>query len=295
MSNPTQQGHLIVLHGPTASGKTALAIELANKLNCEILSFDSRQFYREMSIGTAVPSAQELAAAPHHFIHDRSILNPISSGQYEKEALKLLDKLLATSPYAIMVGGSGLYASAVTVGFDDLPHDEHIRLQLNALTIQELQMQLKELDPAFHNIVALDNRRRVQRAVEVCLLTKQPYSSLRTNTAQKRPFKITEISIEIPRQTLYDRINQRVDAMIEMGLEQEARRLEPHKHLQTLQTVGYREFFDYFDGTQPSLDETIRLIKQNTRHYAKRQLTWLRSKSQISPLTPQSIANLSFL
>lgn len=295
MNNSFEQNHLIVLHGPTASGKTALAIELAHKLECDIISFDSRQFYREMSIGTAVPTAQELTAAKHYFIHDRSIQKPLSSGQYETEALELLNEKFRSSKYALIVGGSGLYATAITTGFDDLPRDENIRTDLNQLSLEELKAKLYILDPEFYNLVAQDNHRRVQRAVEVCLITGQKYSSLRTNSQKERPFKITEISIDRPRQELYNRINQRVDVMIAQGLELEARSLSPYQDYSALQTVGYREFFNYFNGTQPSIDEVVRLIKQNTRHYAKRQLTWLRSKPQITSLTEQQILDLSFL
>ncbi len=276
----TKQKHLVVVHGPTAVGKTAIAIELAKALNCEILSCDSRQFYRQMHIGTAVPSPEELSEVKHHFIQDRSIEQPISSGKYENEALELLNDLFEHSPYAVVVGGSGLYAAALTDGLDDLPRDEKVRETLKTLSIEELQQKLEVLDPHYYNTVELNNRRRVERAVEVSTICGVPYSTLRTGRPKERPFTIIEVALVRPREELYQRIDQRVDIMLEEGLEAEVRSLVEHRELSALQTVGYREFFDYFDG-KTDLDEAVRLIKRNSRRYAKRQMTWIRSRANV--------------
>lgn len=278
------KGLLIVLHGATGVGKTSVAIELSRHLGgVPILSHDSRQFYREMTIGTAVPTPEELSAAQHYFIHDRSVHTPLSAGGYENEALTLLDTVFKDSPQAIMVGGTGLYAHAITHGLDPLPGNTQVRNALNNTPLDDLLKSLLELDPAFYHTVDRANRARVQRAVEVCMGTGQPYSTLRTATAKERPFRIIEIALERPRDILYERINRRVEIMVEQGLEQEALALMPLRALAPLQTVGYREFFDYFDG-KTSRERAIELIKQNTRHYAKRQMTFIRSNEAATHL-----------
>ncbi len=275
-----KQKNLVVVHGPTAVGKTAIAIELAKALGCEILSCDSRQFYRQMRIGTAVPSPEELSQVKHHFIQDRSIEEPISSGEYENEALALLEKVFEKSPYAVVVGGSGLYAAALTDGLDDLPRDSQLREELKTLSLEELQQKLEILDPEYYNTVELNNRRRVERAVEVSTICGVPYSTLRTGCPKQRPFTISEVALVRPREELYQRIDQRVDIMLEEGLESEVRSLLEHRELSALQTVGYREFFDYFDG-KTDFEEAVRLIKRNSRRYAKRQMTWIRSRANV--------------
>ncbi|MFI3294507.1 MAG: tRNA (adenosine(37)-N6)-dimethylallyltransferase MiaA [Rikenellaceae bacterium] len=286
MQNKTKD--LIVVHGATAVGKTATAILLAQQLGCDIINCDSRQFYRQMRIGTAVPSPEELALVTHHFIHDRSVDEPISSGGYESEAMELLSKLFTTGDCAIVAGGSGLYAAALTDGLDSLPKDDSLREELHQIALEELQEELQLLDPIYYTQIDICNRRRVERAVEVCRLTGKPYSALRTNSKKERPFNIIEIALEREREELYQRIDLRVDMMIRQGLIEEARSLIDYRALSALQTVGYRELFDHFDG-KTSLDEAITLIKRNSRRYAKRQMTWLRSREQIRYFAPSEL------
>jgi tRNA dimethylallyltransferase len=271
---------LIVIAGPTAVGKTATAIKLAQQLNTEIISADSRQFYREMSIGTAKPDAEELAQAKHHFIDSYSVTENFTVGDFEKQALQLLEELFKTHNQVIMVGGSGLFIQAVTQGFDDLPTaDPEVREQLNRKLaekgIEHLQQKLKEADPDYYNQVDLNNPQRLIRALEVFEATGKPFSSYRKAATNTRPFESIKIVLNLPREELYDRVNRRVDIMVEQGLVEEVRSLLLYRHLNALNTVGYSELFDYFDG-KTDLQTAINLIKQNTRRFAKRQLTWFR-------------------
>ncbi len=272
--------YLLVVIGPTAIGKTALSIKLAQHFRCEIVSCDSRQFFKEMRIGTAVPDACELAAAPHHFIHSKSIFEPYNVGDFENDAIAKLDELFETSDFAILVGGSGLYVNAVLQGFDDFPEvPETIRLDLldkyKRDGISFLQNELRQRDPDYYKIVDVDNPQRIMRALEVCLATGQPYSAFRKQKKNPRNFTPVIIGLEAERQVLYDRINHRVDLMMEAGLFKEAKTLYPHRNLNSLQTVGYRELFAHLDG-EITLDFAVEEIKKNTRRFAKRQLTWFK-------------------
>lgn len=274
------QKKLITVVGPTASGKTSLAISIARHFGCEILSCDSRQFFREMQIGTAAPTEPELALAPHHFVHHKSIFEEYSVGDYEKDALKLLDDLYQRYENAVLVGGSGLYVNAVLKGFDSFPPiDGFVRESLqqayDANGIDWLRERLEKLDPAYYQKVDTSNPQRMMRALEVCIGTGKPYSSFLAGNLARRPFTPVVIGLTAERELLYDRINQRVDMMISDGLVDEARRLYPYRHLNALQTVGYRELFEYFDGFI-DLETAVEEIKKNTRRFAKRQLTWFR-------------------
>ena len=271
---------LIVIAGPTAVGKTAIAIQVAKHYNTVVLSADSRQFYREMSIGTAKPDADELAAVKHHFIDSHSIHENFSVGDFEKQALALLDKLFKEYDAVIMAGGSGLYIKAVCEGFDNLPvADAGTRDKLNKdfteFGIKHLQELLKEVDPDYYEQVDIQNPQRLIRALEVFETTGKPISYYRKSTVNKRPFNIVKIGLNLPRDILYQQINYRVDKMLELGLLDEVRSLIPHRGLNALNTVGYSELFDHFDGNI-DLESALELIKQNTRHFAKRQLTWFR-------------------
>ena len=276
---------LIVVAGPTASGKTAAAIALAQHFNTVVISADSRQFFREMSIGTAKPTEAELAAAPHYFINSHSITQPFSVGDFERECLALLDELFKKYEVVIMAGGSGLYIRAVTEGFDELPTaDPDIRDRLNtelaANGITALQERLKEADPAYYAEADINNPQRVIRALEVYEATGNPISSYRTAKVNKRPFHIIKFGLDMPREKLYDRINRRVDIMIKDGLLEEVAALKPYREYNALNTVGYSELFDFFDG-KTDMDTAIGNIKQNTRRFAKRQLTWFRKDKEV--------------
>lgn len=279
MSLP-DNNYLLVVIGPTAIGKTALAIRLAQHFQCEILSCDSRQFFKEMTLGTAVPSTEELRAVPHHFIQHISIQDSYSVGDFERDAISLLDRLFEKNKIQVMVGGSGLYVNAILEGLDEFPPiDPSIREQLN-LALEEkglatLQAQLKELDPVHYEKVALDNPQRVIRALEVSIGTGQPYSSFLAKRNTKRNFIPLVVGLEAPREIMYDRINKRVDLMLEAGLLNEVEALIPYQELNALQTVGYRELFHYFNG-KSTLEEAIEEIKKNTRRFAKRQITWFK-------------------
>lgn len=271
---------LISIVGPTAIGKTALSIKLAQYFNTEIISSDSRQFYKEMYIGTAVPSPEELKATKHHFIQHKSVEEDYTVGDFERDAIEAIEGIHKNNPSAIMVGGSGLYVKAVTKGLDNFPEvDKTIRHQLNkelkSLGIQSLQDKLMVLDPIAFETIAIDNPQRVVRALEICIGTNKPYSSFLTNPEKKRPFKTILVGLDADRSIIYDRINQRVDIMIEDGLIKEAENLFPLRHLNALNTVGYKELFQYLKGHY-TLDFAISEIKKNTRRFAKRQLTWFR-------------------
>lgn len=281
---------LIVIVGPTGSGKTDLSIRLALHYRAPILSTDSRQVYRSMPIGTAQPTDEQLRTVEHHFIASHDIKDRLNCGEYEVQALACLEKLFAQHDDVVAVGGSGLYVRALCEGMDELPQaDEALRRELERRLADEgigaLAEQLRELDPRYYEEVDRSNPARVVRALEVCLQTGRPYSAQRTGVRRERPFRIIKIGVDLPREVLYDRINRRVDAMVAEGLEAEARRLYPHRELNALQTVGYREFFDCFDG-RVTRDEAVELIKRNTRRYAKRQLTWFRRDPGIRWFAP---------
>ncbi|UJH67592.1 tRNA (adenosine(37)-N6)-dimethylallyltransferase MiaA [Allomuricauda sp. SCSIO 65647] len=276
---------LVCVVGPTAIGKTRLAIALALHFETEIISADSRQFYREMTIGTAVPSEEELHAVPHHFIQHKSIFEPYSVGDFEQDALALLKKLFQTKDVVIMVGGSGLYVDAVVKGLDDFPEiDPSVRRSLvSALKekgIGYLQEELKQHDPEHYKNVDLQNPHRLIRALEVCLVSKKPYSSFLKKRKAKRFFKTIYTGLHADRPVIYDRIDRRVDLMLANGLVEEAKSLFEHKALNALQTVGYKELFAHFGG-HGSYEEAVSEIKKNTRRFAKRQLTWYRKNENI--------------
>ncbi len=276
---------LICVVGPTAIGKTSLAIAIAKTFSTEVISADSRQFYKEMSIGTATPSKEELEVVKHHFIQNRSIFDDYSVGDFERDALKQLDKLFEIHHILILVGGSGLYIDALIKGLDKFPDFSHeIRQQLNiefqTNGIENLQKELKEKDPEYYKKVDLQNQYRIIRALEVCRTSGLPYSSFLNSNKEKRNFNTMYIGLTAERETIYDRINKRVDSMIEAGLINEAKKLYQHKGLNALQTVGYKEIFSYFEGNL-SKEQAIKEIKKNTRRFAKRQSTWFRKNEAI--------------
>ena len=276
---------LIVVVGPTAIGKTKLAIALAHHFKTHIISSDSRQFFKEMRIGTAVPSDEELAAVPHHFIQHISIQQTYSVGDFEKEVLAFLKKWFKDHDFAILVGGSGLYTDAVVYGLDEFPEVlPNVREELNAILenegIKSLQKELLEKDPDYYNKVDLLNPHRIIRALEIIRSSNQPFSNFLKKGITKRPFDPVYIGLNASREVIYDRINLRVDTMMEEGLLAEAKSLYAHRELNALQTVGYKELFQYLDG-DITLDFAVSEIKKNTRRFAKRQLTWLRKNPNI--------------
>lgn len=281
---------LIVIAGPTAIGKTALGITLAQHFSTEIISADSRQFFKEMSIGTAKPHIDELAAARHHFIDSHSINTFFSTGDFEKQALEVLEEIFSKHDLAIMVGGSGLYLDAVTKGLDELPDtDMQIRSQLNALFetegLEPIKAQLAAADPEYYAKVDQANTQRLIRGLEFFLSTGKKVSSFLTNSKKQRPFDTIKIGLNMERPLLYQRINHRVDLMLQEGLLDEVKSLQPYKDLNALKTVGYAELFDYLDGNI-TYDTAVEKIKQNTRRFAKRQLTWFRRDEQIHWFSP---------
>jgi len=281
---------LISVVGPTAIGKTALAIQLAQHFGTEIISADSRQFFREMAIGTAKPSAAELAAAKHHFIDSHSVSQLFSTGDFEVEGLKKLDEIFRKHDVAIMVGGSGLYVNALINGLDDMPDiDLSIREKLNKQFEEEglsvIQNQLAELDPEYFAKVDQQNPQRMIRGLEVYLSTGQKLSSMLSATKKERPFNIIKIGLNTDRAVLYDRINRRVDQMMANGLVEEVELLIPFRKYNALNTVGYSELFDYLDG-KIALEDAVAAIKQNTRRFAKRQLTWFRRDDEVTWFEP---------
>ncbi|OCK41938.1 tRNA (adenosine(37)-N6)-dimethylallyltransferase MiaA [Tenacibaculum soleae] len=295
LSNSTTKNTLITIVGATAIGKTALSIKLAQHFNCDIISCDSRQFFKEMTIGTAVPETDELAAAPHHFIQNKSIFEEYSVGQFEKDVLKKLDNLFLKNPVQIMVGGSGLYVDAVLKGLDYFPEvDPSIRVsltkELEKNGIEPLQNKLKELDIETYNSIAIDNPHRVMRALEICIGTGKTYTSFKNKPKAPRNFKSIKIGLTADREIMYNRINQRVDIMIQNGLLNEVKNLYANKNLNALKTVGYRELFEYFDGNFTQ-EFAIEEIKKNTRRFAKRQGTWFRKDTSIHWFDYQSDVN----
>ena len=284
---------LIVVQGPTGIGKSNLSVQLAKHFNTEIISSDSRQLFKELSIGTAVPSPDELSQVPHHLIHSHSIHDDYNASRFETEALELIERLFSSHNQLIMTGGSMLYVDAVCKGIDFQPDvDPAIRESLvndwQEKGIEHLRLKLKQLDETYYQQVDLKNPKRLIRALEVCLMTGKPYSSFRKETIKKRPFKIIKIGLNMDREAIYSRINQRVDQMIAEGLEDEARKIYPFRHLNSLNTVGYKELFAHFDGAI-SLEKAIELIKRNTRRYARKQLTWLRKDEHINWFHPDNL------
>ena len=281
---------LVIVLGPTAVGKTDYSIDLALRYASPVISCDSRQIYREMKIGTAPPSDEQLARVRHYFIGTRSVTDPpYTAGRYELDALALLEELFREHDTLVMAGGSGLYIDALCDGLDDFPDvdpsiRESLMERLEKEGLEALRFELRRLDPESFESIDTANRQRVVRALEVCIGTGRPFSSFKTSAGKTRPFTIRKIGLTRPRQELYDRINRRVDLMMEAGLEAEARSLLQYRDLPALNTVGYRELFGYFDGKYP-LEEAVRLIKRNTRHYAKKQLTYWGRDDSIEWLT----------
>ena len=291
-----QKKSLIVIAGPTAVGKSHIAVELAKHLETEIISCDSRQIYKELSIGTAVPDFSELAGIRHHFLQNKSIHRYYNASMFENEVLELLDDLFTTKNVVIMAGGSGMYIDAVCKGIDDLPSvDDEIRNQLQNQYqnegIESLRTMLKKLDPDYYKTVDLKNTKRILKALEVSLMAGKAYSSFLTNLKKERSFEIIKTGLNIQREVLYERINTRVDRMIQQGLVDEAKRYFEFRNLNALNTVGYKEIFMYLEGSL-TLDEAIDLIKRNTRKYARRQLTWFRKYNDIKWFDPPDIVKI---
>lgn len=287
---------LVVIAGPTASGKTAAAIELALHYGTEIISADSRQFYREIPIGTAAPAEKEQRGITHHWLGNRSITEPVDAGSYSREVRALLARLFEKHRVAILTGGSGLYIDAVLNGFDELPEANEavrneLRQEFETNGIAALQQKLSALDPEYFAQVDVNNPARLIRAIEVCITTGKPYSALRRNNAAPLPWPYLKFGMDLPRETLYARVNQRTLKMIDDGFEAEARRMLPYRNAQALQTVGYKEWFEYFDG-KISREEAIHLIQQHTRNYAKRQLTWNRRDTEMIFISPDNVAGM---
>ena len=281
---------VLVIAGPTAVGKTAFAIQAAQYFRTAIISADSRQCFKELNIGVAKPSPEELQLVHHYFIDSHSIADDVNAGVYEQYALQAADKIFAGHNIAIMVGGTGLYIKAFCEGIDAMPatHESirsNIIQQYETLGLSWLQQQVQSKDPGFWQVAEQQNPQRLMRALEIIEATGQSILHYRTNTATQRPFNIIKVGLELPREELYQRINQRVDAMVAQGLVQEVANLLPYRHLNALQTVGYRELFDYFDG-KITLPQAIEQIKTNTRHYAKRQMTWFKKDNTIQWLHP---------
>jgi len=290
------QKYLIVITGPTGIGKTAVTIRLAKHFDTEIISADSRQLFRELYIGTATPNPLELSEVKHHLIQSHSITDNYNASRYEIEVLQLMEKLFRKTNLLFLTGGSMLYIDAVCNGIDKMPDaDPEIRLNLKSKLekegIENLRLQLKQLDPDYYKNVDLKNPNRIIHALEITLTTGKPYSSFRTNPKKQRPFTIIKIGLDCDRQILHKQINTRVDKMIEEGLETEAQKLYANRNLNALNTVGYREFFDYIEG-KISRDTAIELIKRNSRRYARKQLTWFRNDLEIRWFQPEHIAEI---
>ena len=281
---------LFVILGPTGVGKTDLSIEVASMLGTSVISCDSRQIYRELSIGVASPSPEQLAAVKHYFIATRSVDEHYSGGQYELDALPIIESEIAANRCAVMVGGSMLYIDAVCRGIDDIPTiDEELRRSVRRIYdehgIEEVRRRLRLLDPQHYAEVDLRNVKRMLHALEVCYQTGQPFSKLRTGGVKRRSFEIVKIGLDCPREVLYDNIDRRVLKMIQQGLEQEVRSVSDKRHLNALNTVGYKEMFAYLDG-EYDLDRAIELIQRNTRHYAKKQLSWFKRYGDVQWFSP---------
>jgi tRNA dimethylallyltransferase len=287
---------LLVVLGPTGVGKSAISIQLAKYYQTEIISADSRQFYKELSIGTAVPSVDDLKEVPHHFIQTKSIFDYYNVSAYENEALELIGKLFQSKDLLILTGGSMLYIDTICKGIDDIPTvDPEIREEVIdwyvTNGIEALRERLLEVDPEYYHIVDLNNHKRMLHAVEIHQMTGLPFSSFRKNTKRERPFRIIKIGINQDREILYDRINARVLKMMEAGLLEEAKTVYLHRKLNSLNTVGYKELFAHFDG-ECTLDEAVDLIQRNTRKYARKQLTWFRRDQEIQWFEPQQFTEI---
>ena len=294
MNESIKKHILIVLSGPTGSGKTDLSIRLAQAINCSIVSADSRQVFKEMRIGSAAPDETQLNQVPHYFIGSKNIQDSFNAGIFEQEAIETLASLFKENPIQIVCGGTGLYIDALLNGFDELPEsDLEIRNELDSIFahsgLETLQIELQNLDPVYYAQVDIHNPQRIMRALEVIRKTGLPYSSLRKKKLAERDFQVVYLATDLARETLYININARTEKMIEQGWLKEAEELYPHRKLNALQTVGYKELFAYFDG-EISLERAIELIQQNTRRYAKRQLTWLRNKQEIHWVNPETEA-----
>lgn len=290
---PINSKYLIVLLGSTGVGKTDLSITLSYQFNAPIISADSRQFYREMKIGTAAPTEDILNSAPHHFIGNKSIADRYSCGMFELDVISLLEDIYKNHQSALLVGGSGLYIDAVCNGIDDFPSPdtelrEQLYSQLQDEGIEEMRKKLQLLDPEYYKQVDLNNTQRILKAIEVCLQTGRTYSSYLTNPNKERFFTLIKVGLNRPREELYQRINDRVDKMVDEGLVDEVKGLYHLKNLNALNTVGYKEIFNYFDG-KTSLLEAIDLIKRNSRRYAKRQLTWWSRDKEIVWFHPEQV------
>lgn len=289
--------HLIIITGPTASGKTDLAVNLAEHFSTEIVSADSRQIFKEMRIGTAVPDDEVLQRVPHHFIQTRSVRDYYNAFMYETEVIDLLDRnLFAKYDTVVMCGGSMMYVDAVCNGIDLIPDpDMEVRDSLwqrfENEGIEPLRQQLLQLDPEYYKICDLNNHKRIIKALEVSIQTGKPYSSFRTGNKKQRDFQIVKIGLNLPREILHNRINQRVDKMIGEGLEEEARSLYPLRSLNSLNTVGYREMFDYFDN-KTDLDTAVELIKRNTRRYARKQISWFHGDKDLTWFQPDQVDDI---
>ncbi|MBO5799924.1 MAG: tRNA (adenosine(37)-N6)-dimethylallyltransferase MiaA [Paludibacteraceae bacterium] len=291
---------LVILLGPTGVGKTELCLSLAEELNTEIVSCDSRQFFRELKIGTAAPTEAQMQRVKHHLVGNLSIFDYYSCGRFEIDALKKLDELFQSKEVVLMTGGSMLYIDAICKGIDDIPNvDQELRDSLHERYANEgidnILAELKLLDPEYYDMVDKKNHKRIIHALEICLTSGKTYSSFRKETAKERPFDIIKIGLNLPREELYERINRRVDIMFEEGLMEEAKTYYPHRNLNSLNTVGYKELFEYFDGNW-DLDFAKNMIKQNSRRYAKKQLTWFNRDKDINWFKPdQQEEILSFL
>ena len=287
---------IILIVGPTAIGKTALSIELANALNTEIISCDSRQFYKELKIGAAPPNAKDLAAVKHHFIHHLSVTDDYNAGEFEVNAMAKIKELHKTKDTIIVVGGSGLYVDAICKGFDKMPEiPEQIRIKLNSKLNKHglvwLQDEVKKVDPNFYNTCDHQNPQRLLRALEVFIATGEPFSSYKSATPKERPFEIIKIGLTTDREILYNRINTRVDQMLENGLLEEVESLIHFQHNNALQTVGYKEIFAFYNN-ECTLEKAVENIKQNTRRFAKRQLTWFRKDKNTTWFEPNQISDI---
>lgn len=284
--------YLIVITGPTGIGKSKTGILLAKHFQSEIISADSRQIFREMTIGTAVPTKEELSEVTHHFIHSHSITENYNASRYETEAIELIEKLFVSNNVLFLVGGSMLYVDAICKGIDEIPDipaeiRESVKNQYKTEGLESIRLQLKKLDPEYYHSVDLKNHARIIHALEVCLLTGKTYSSFRLNRNKQRSFKIVKIGLNCDRELLHNKINNRVDQMVAHGLEKEARNLFHLRDLSSMNTVGYRELFDYFDGTITK-DKAIELIKRNSRRYARKQITWFRNDPDVKWFEPQA-------
>lgn len=290
MQEKDKKNLLVVVLGPTASGKTAVAVELALALGCAVVSADSRQLFREIPVGTAAPSKDEQRGVPHHFIGSHSVKEPYDAGRYSREALAALETLFLQKNVQVLCGGSGMYIDAVCRGFDELPdRDEELRSSLQRIFETEgigaLQEKLRVLDPEHYAAVDRQNPHRLMRAIEVCVVSGKPYSEQRKGQAADRPFRVVKIGLELERERLYDRINRRVDEMMANGLEEEARAVYEWRDCNALQTVGYKEMFAYFEG-KTGRAEAMELIRQHTRNFARRQMTWFRRDKDIHWFAP---------